>query len=103
MAKFAPASELSAAAQQMWDDLEFVPYQKLKDAMIAANVPGCQATSWKIDLINLAVTHSFTYVFAQRFRLTKAVARVATLDMPALLSPVPQSPSKQLVSSAAAK
>ena len=74
----AQVPEMSEGAKAMWDRLEFVSIQDMQAAMVKANVPGADATVWKVDLINLAIQHGFNYV-VPRMRLTKAAAPLAAI------------------------
>lgn len=75
----------------MWEHLQFVSFKTLQDAMIEAKVPDAASTSWKIDLINLAIEHRYKYVCSQR-RLTKAPQVAAIALHPSVVSapPAPQ-------------
>ena len=66
----------------MWDRLQFVSFKTLQDAMVQASIPGAAATSWKIDLITLAIDHKFNYICVPK-RLTKPLKPTAPRPAPA--------------------
>jgi hypothetical protein len=66
----APA-EPSQAVKEMTERLEQanISFWKLKDQMVAAEIPGAISADWSEDLIALAVRHNFTPDFTIRHGL----------------------------------
>jgi len=58
-----PPEVESPQVQAMSARLHNVPLENLKAQMVKAGVPGASVVAWKVDLITLAVQHSFVYVF----------------------------------------
>ena len=61
-----PPAEPLQAVIEMTETLKEVPFWKLKEQMVAANVPGALRADWAEDLIVLAVEHNFTFDFRRR-------------------------------------
>jgi len=73
----APVESIGMTEEEevMWEELQFVSFKDLQEAMCRANIPGAKSKNWKLDLISLAVLLKFKYKVASK-RLLKQFAAI---------------------------